>query len=289
MAILSPCCFLSANAWVNPLLHLIAQSFPEIDETLIMQVSTLPALISMIFVMLAGAFVGKKIKFVSTMKLGLCLLAAGGILLVLFRKSFAILIASRVITGAGTGLIGIRNSLIIRSFNDPQRTKVIGWVMLANSGFAVVAQQLSGVIGAKSWNNSFLIYLAALIPLALISAWGPEPEVLNEESSESLPKEKSNKIENRSKAYAAVIFVVMMSTYPATMGMSSYMHTKALGDSALAGTVLAFGTLSGALVGLFYNKMQEKLGKYIWTLMFFCPVIGSICILSAQNAVMLIL
>ena len=89
MAILSLCCFLSANAWVNPLLHLIAQSFPEIDETLIMQVSTLPALISMIFVMLAGAFVGKKIKFVSTMKLGLCLLAAGGILLVLFRKSFA--------------------------------------------------------------------------------------------------------------------------------------------------------------------------------------------------------
>lgn len=292
IAILSLCCFLGAQAWVSPVMQLIRDYFPSVDYSLVTQVATLPSLLSMIFVLLAGAVVGKKVRFIPLMSTGLVLIFLSGLIPLLYRDSFAVLLICRVLTGMGIGMIGIRNSLIIKSFEEPYRTKVLGWVMLANSGMGVVAAKAAGFLGDIKWNYAFSVLVLAVVPLVLINLWVDEPELERTSEDTAVAEESSGKkrfLSPRVIAYTVTIFIVMMIINPINVGISSIIANKNIGGASVSGTVVAFGMVSGALIGLFYNSIQKSIKRFIWTVMFLSIALGAILIITANSVLLMII
>lgn len=208
-AVLAVAFFSSANSWVNPVMQLITEAFSNVSPGLIRQVSTLPALITMITLLFVGALVGKKFRYVPVVTFGLLCILVGGCLPVFAGSSFSFLMFSRVIMGIGVGCIGIRNALVIRSFEEPLQTKVLGLVILVINIGSVLTQQLSGFLGSLGWKYAFCIYFTAVLPIIFINIWFEEPPK-EAVSGKNVNKKGKKLLSPRVLMYIFVIFGVML-------------------------------------------------------------------------------
>ena len=140
---------------------------PELEVQLL---TTLPNFIIIPFVLLSGKLSEAKHKI--PIIVGALILYAGCAIWYLFAADMTSLIIISCLLGCGAGLlIPFSTGLIAETFAGKIRMKQMGWQSgISNSTVVIATFAVGWLIQGRNWHLPFVVYLAALVPLAF-SFW----------------------------------------------------------------------------------------------------------------------
>ena len=136
---------------VTPILGKLSVIFPHSTELDVQMLSSLPSLLIIPFIILAGKLT-EKVNFIRLLQVGLAIFALSGILYLFAGKMWQ-LIAISAMLGVGSGMIiPLSTGLISKYFVGPYR---------------VVATAVTGYLAEVNWHLPFVVYLFPLVSLVL--------------------------------------------------------------------------------------------------------------------------
>lgn len=151
---------------VSPILGELSTIFPHATELDIQMLTSLPSLLIIPFVLLAGKL-AEKHDFIRLLRVGLWLFAASGVLY-LFSSRMWQLMAVSALLGIGAGLIiPLSTGLISRYFTGEYRVRQFGYSSAITNMTLVVATAVTGYLAEVHWRLPFAVYLLPLISLVL--------------------------------------------------------------------------------------------------------------------------
>ncbi|MCD8091995.1 MAG: MFS transporter [Bacteroides sp.] len=151
---------------VSPILGQLSTIFPKATELDIQMLTSLPSLLIIPFVLLAGKLAEKR-DFIRLLRVGLWMFATSG-LLYLFSSKMWQLMAVSALLGIGSGLIiPLSTGLISRYFTGTYRVKQFGYSSAITNVTLVVATAVTGYLAEVNWHLPFIVYLLPLVSLAL--------------------------------------------------------------------------------------------------------------------------
>ena len=151
---------------VSPILGELSTIFPHATELDIQMLTSLPSLLIIPFVLLAGRLAEKR-DFIRLLRVGLWLFAASGVLY-LFSSRMWQLMAVSALLGIGAGLIiPLSTGLISRYFTGEYRVRQFGYSSAITNMTLVVATAVTGYLAEVHWRLPFAVYLLPLISLVL--------------------------------------------------------------------------------------------------------------------------
>lgn len=151
---------------VSPILGELSTIFPHATELDIQMLTSLPSLLIIPFVLLAGKLAEKR-DFIRLLRVGLWLFAASGVLY-LFSSRMWLLMAVSALLGIGAGLIiPLSTGLISRYFTGEYRVRQFGYSSAITNMTLVVATAVTGYLAEVHWRLPFAVYLLPLISLVL--------------------------------------------------------------------------------------------------------------------------
>ena len=151
---------------VSPILGELSTIFPHATELDIQMLTSLPSLLIIPFVLLAGKLAEKR-DFSRLLRVGLWLFAASGVLY-LFSSRMWQLMAVSALLGIGAGLIiPLSTGLISRYFTGEYRVRQFGYSSAITNMTLVVATAVTGYLAEVHWRLPFAVYLLPLISLVL--------------------------------------------------------------------------------------------------------------------------
>ena len=151
---------------VSPILGELSTIFPHATELDIQMLTSLPSLLIIPFVLLAGKLAEKR-DFIRFLRVGLWLFAASGVLYLFSSKMWQLMAVSALL-GIGAGLIiPLSTGLISRYFTGEYRVKQFGYSSAITNMTLVVATAVTGYLAEVHWRLPFVVYLLPLISLVL--------------------------------------------------------------------------------------------------------------------------
>ena len=151
---------------VSPILGELSTIFPHATALDIQLLTSLPSLLIIPFVLLAGKLAEKR-DFIRLLRVGLWLFAASGVLY-LFSSRMWQLMAVSALLGIGAGLIiPLSTGLISRYFTGEYRVRQFGYSSAITNMTLVVATAVTGYLAEVHWRLPFAVYLLPLISLVL--------------------------------------------------------------------------------------------------------------------------
>ena len=151
---------------VSPILGELSTIFPHATELDIQMLTSLPSLLIIQFVLLAGKLAEKR-DFIRLLRVGLWLFAASGVLYLFSSKMWQLMAVSALL-GIGAGLIiPLSTGLISRYFTGEYRVKQFGYSSAITNMTLVVATAVTGYLAEVHWRLPFVVYLLPLISLVL--------------------------------------------------------------------------------------------------------------------------
>lgn len=153
---------------VSPILGRLSTIFPKATELDIQMLSSLPSLLIIPFILLAGKLAEKR-DFVRLLRAGLWMFAASGVLYLFATKMWQLLAISALL-GIGAGLIiPLSTGLISRYFTGTYQVKQFGYSSAITNVTLVVATAVTGYLAEVNWHLPFLVYLLPLVAILLSS------------------------------------------------------------------------------------------------------------------------
>ena len=151
---------------VSPILGELSTIFPHATELDIQMLTSLPSLLIIPFVLLAGKLAEKR-DFIRLLRVWLWLFAASGVLYLFSSKMWQLMAVSALL-GIGAGLIiPLSTGLISRYFTGEYRVKQFGYSSAITNMTLVVATAVTGYLAEVHWRLPFVVYLLPLISLVL--------------------------------------------------------------------------------------------------------------------------
>lgn len=151
---------------VSPILGKLSVIFPRSTELDIQMLSSLPSLLIIPFILLAGKL-AERVNFIRLLQLGLILFAASGVLYLMSGRMWQ-LIAVSALLGVGSGLIiPLSTGLISKYFVGEYRVKQFGLSSAITNVTLVVATAVTGYLAEVNWHLPFVVYLLPLVSLVL--------------------------------------------------------------------------------------------------------------------------
>lgn len=151
---------------VSPILGQLSTIFPHATELDIQMLTSLPSLLIIPFVLLAGKLAEKK-DFVRLLRAGLWMFALSGVLYLFSNKMWQLMAVSALL-GIGSGLIiPLSTGLISRYFRGTYRVKQFGYSSAITNVTLVVATAVTGYLAEANWHLPFIVYLLPLVSLVL--------------------------------------------------------------------------------------------------------------------------
>lgn len=151
---------------VSPILGRLSVIFPHSTELDIQMLSSLPSLLIIPFILLAGKLT-EKVDFIRLLQIGLGIFALSGLLYLLADKMWQ-LVAISAMLGVGSGMIvPLSTGLISRYFRGSYRVKQFGLSSAITNVTLVVATGVTGYLAEINWHLPFLVYLLPIVSLIL--------------------------------------------------------------------------------------------------------------------------
>lgn len=255
---------------ISPISNKLSLIFPGASELDIQLLTTLPSLLIIPFILLAG-YISERVGYIKLLYSGLLLFLASGILY-FFCTGIKELIAVSALLGVGAGIIiPLSTALVSRFFAGERRTRQFGYVSAVTNLALVVATSVTGWLADIEWKLPFLVYLLPIFSLLLV------PEIKRcgnglEEDADSAGKQQARSVEYRRLLgfmlyYLLITYLVMAVSInlPFLLGKYGY-------DSAVVGVVTSLFFLAMMLPGLFINRILAFLKNRV--LMFSLLLIG---------------
>lgn len=151
---------------VSPILGKLSVIFPHSTELDIQMLSSLPSLLVIPFILLAGKLT-ERVNFIRLLQVGLAIFALSGILYLLSNKMWQ-LIAVSAMLGVGSGMIvPLSTGLISKYFSGSYRVKQFGLSSAITNVTLVVATTVTGYLAEVNWHLPFVVYLLPIVSLVL--------------------------------------------------------------------------------------------------------------------------
>lgn len=253
---------------ISPILDDMQTIFPHASELEVQMLESLPSLMIIPFMLLAGRWAvrGNKMRL---LVIGTSIFLASGVGCTLSRTLVELIITSTLV-GVGAGMIiPLSTGLIVDYFTGDERVKQLGISSAVNNLTLVVATSAVGYLADVEWHLAFVVYLLPIVTLVLIPAISrtkPEPEPkTGAQNRQTVLNVKI--IVGLVLFYFAITYTSLIVTYN-----TSYVATLAGMDSSDAGVVISLFFLAIMAPGFMLNRLIAIFGRAVnlWSLIAMC-------------------
>lgn len=257
--------------WCSSALADIAKVFPDVPYSIITLVNNIPNLCAVVFTVVAGVLVNRKVTLRSMLLIGIGCHCVGGILPALFGDtSMAMMFLGRFAFGIGYGLMqGIGISMSLKLVEDTRfRDHAMGWAVAAQYAMNMVAQVAVGHLCAIKWNYSFFVYLWSAIPFLVVLFLCPKFELDKHDTSTT-----GGKLEEMAKSgslwqtvkglpkmvwvFAGIAIGYMLCYYPMFLVISKIIVGRGIGTSVTVGNAMVFYSVATIIGGIVFGFAQK--------------------------------
>ena len=248
---------------VSPILEKLATIFPKATDLDLQLLTTLPSLLIIPFILLAG-YISNRIGYIKLLYIGLWLFLLSGALYFV-AGTVGQLIAVSALLGVGAGIIiPFSTSLVSLFFSGKQRTRQYGYVSAITNITLVVATAIAGWLADVQWRLPFLVYLLPIASILLVPAIKRGEKAVGQQGGQGEAVVQSGgwiKYGTLTKCmlyYLLITYLVMAVSInlPFLLGKYGY-------DSGVAGVVTSIFFLAMMLPGLFINRLVDMFGRNI--------------------------
>lgn len=240
---------------ISPILGDLNHIFPKATDLEIQMLTSLPSLLIIPFVLLAGKLsVGKdKLKILTV---GLSIFFLSGVAC-LFARSMGWLIVISCILGIGAGMvIPFSTGLVVDYFTGDYRVRQLGYSSAINNLTLVVATAVTGYLANVNWHLPFLVYTLPGISLVLSFFLKRRRSVPEPDQSMQL---RNKRIDRRKLAgimalYFFVTYAVVIVSFYTSFLVDDYKM-----DSSFSGVLISLFFLAIMLPGLFIDGIIRVL------------------------------
>ena len=259
----------------------IARVFPDVPYSIITLINNIPNLCAVVFTVVAGVLVNRKISLKHMMLIGIGCHCIGGVFPALFGNTSIILIfAGRFAFGIGYGLMqGIGVSMSFKLIQEEGlREHAMGWAVTAQYAMNMLAQVVVGHLCAVRWNFSFYIYAWSAVSFLVVLFLCPAFPVKSDGHRTSgggrgrMDKGKSAVSSVRSLpptvwVFTSIVAVYMFSYYPLFLAVAPVITGRGFGNSVSVGYAMVFYSIATVLGGIIFGFAARVFRK--WTLCIF--------------------
>lgn len=151
---------------VSPILGQLTHIFPSSSELDIQMLTSLPSLMIIPFVLIAGRLT-EKVNNMVLLRVGLGIFLLSGILYFLSDRMWQLIVVSAIL-GIGSGMIvPLSTGLISHFFVGDERLKQFGYSSAITNLTLVIATVVTGYLAEVNWRWPFVVYLLPAISLVL--------------------------------------------------------------------------------------------------------------------------
>lgn len=250
---------------VSPMLDDMQSIFPHASELEVEMLESLPSLLIIPFMLLAGRWAtrGNKLRL---LVVGTTIFLVSGIWCML-ATTLVELIAASALVGVGAGMIiPLSTGLVVDYFTGDRRVKQLGISSAVNNLTLVVATTAVGYLADVEWHLAFAVYLLPAVTLMLIPALrratpAPEPSTSAQNRQTKL---NVKVIIGLVLFYFAITYTSLIVTYN-----TSYVASLAGMRSSDAGIVISLFFLAIMAPGLMLNRIVAIFGRMtnLWSLL----------------------
>lgn len=251
---------------VSPILEELAKIFPSATELDIQLLTTLPSLLIIPFILLAG-YLSERVGHIRLLYIGLYLfLLSGALYFVCSSMTQLILVSAMLGIGAGI-IIPLSTALVSIFFTGDERTRQYGYVSAITNVALVLATAVTGWLADIQWRLPFLVYLLPLVSILLVPAIRKEERGMD--VADGTGRNGSGRI-GYHRLYKYMLYYLLITylviivsiNLPFLLGKYGY-------DSAVSGLVTSLFFLAMMLPGLFINRILAVLGRNVllWSLL----------------------
>lgn len=249
---------------VSPILDDIDKLFPKAGELEVSMLESLPSLMIIPFMLLAGRWSVKRNK-IRMLVIGTSIFLLSGIGCMLSRTLLELIITSTIL-GIGAGIIiPLSTGFIVDYFTGDRRVRQLGISSAVNNLTLVVATTAVGYLADIEWHLAFAVYLLPAITLLLIPALShsrPEPEPSDGAQNRQTSLNK-RMIAGLMLFYFAITYLSLIVTFN-----TSYLTEQSGMPSTDAGIIISLFFLAIMAPGFILDSIVRWLGKGVnlWSL-----------------------
>lgn len=246
---------------ISPILEDLDKIFPSASELEVEMLESLPSLMIIPFMLLAGRWSvsGNKIRLL-VIGTAIFLLAGIGSMI---SRTLVELIVMGAIMGIGAGLIiPLSTGLIVDYFTGEYRVIQLGVSSAVNNLTLVVATLLTGYLADIKWHYAFAVYLLPALTLVLIPALShikPQSEVYNT---------ANNKLNIKQLVLVMIFYFIITYCSLIVTFNTSYLTAEGGMDSSKSGVIISLFFLAIMAPGFMLNTIKKWLGHLtnFWSL-----------------------
>lgn len=253
---------------ISPILDDMQSIFPHASELEVQMLESLPSLLIIPFMLLAGRWAVKGNKM-TLLVVGTAIFLLSGVWCTTSYTLVELIIASTLV-GVGAGMIiPLSTGLVVDYFTGDKRVKQLGVSSAVNNLTLVVATSAVGYLADVEWHLAFVVYLLPAVTLLLIPALS---------RTKPMPEPKSG-AQNRQTTLNVKIIVGLVLFYFAITYTSlivtyntSYVASLAGMRSSEAGVIISLFFLAIMAPGFMLNRIIAIFGRAVnlWSLVAMC-------------------
>lgn len=243
---------------VSPILGDMNNIFPKASDLEIQMLTSLPSLLIIPFVLLAGHLSTGRNKLTILFE-GLIIFTLCGVACLLAKNMTALIIASSIL-GIGAGMIiPLSTGLVVDYFTGNIRVQQLGYSSAINNLTLVAATALTGYVADINWHLSFLVYLLPGISLLLCLALRRESPAAEPEHSDQYKQTTINRrhLTVLTIFYFIITYISLVITFDIAFLFEKYKISQ-----HLAGISISLFFLAIMLPGLFLNRIISVTRSY---------------------------
>lgn len=252
---------MGAGTFENPALQTIMNAFPDISESSIRMMITLPCLSSMITMLCIGPFAGTLLSYKNMILIGLITIFVCGILPFLIHLPWIMILVSRMTLGIGVGFCSIRNALLIKSVPQNKISQFIGYGNVIASFTVVLLSPIVGSLSHYGWQYAFLCNSFAFICFILAFFFIKEPDNIEKSKTDKQQVMSKDKIPYIVYGYMIIQLIATCILYPLLSGISSLLSEININDATIAGYMISLYTCGGVLSNFLLPRTEKILQK----------------------------
>lgn len=242
---------------ISPILGKLETIFHTASELQLQMLESLPSLIIIPFILLAGRL-SLKLNRKKLLIAGLAIFFACSIAYP-FADSMGFLLFISGLLGVGAGMvIPFSTGLVADYFSGDYRTRQLGLVSAITNFTLVIATLLAGFLAGINWHLSFIVYCISGISFYFAFFLDNKPAFAGNNEKQS----QSNIRPKWPVKLMLLYYLITLLALTVPLNLSLYMQNLKLGNYDTSGTLISVFFLSMTLPGLFINKIIRYLKKY---------------------------
>lgn len=237
-----------------------------VSATEVQALATTPSIVVTVFVLLSS-FIAAKLGDKKTIILGMLLVGFAGIV-PFFVSSYAAILVSRMVLGAGFGIFNsLAVSMIAVMYQGQTRATMLGWRAAVEQIGQAVLTFVAGLLLNFGWHTTFLVYLLAFPILYLFYVRVPDTTEMLAEAEEKQGKTAKKSLEGPKKISPVVWILTLFAAFLVidymAIQLSFPFMAQSLGvNGMVVSTILSFMLVAAMVGGIVYGTIQKLFGRF---------------------------